>query len=353
MLILGIESSCDETGIALFDTDRGLLAHTLHSQVDMHAEYGGVVPELASRDHIRRTLPLISLALQQADAKLGDIDAIAYTKGPGLAGALLVGTSIAESLAFSLKIPTLGIHHLEGHLLAPLLEEDPPAFPFVALLVSGGHTQLMQVSGIGAYELLGDTLDDAAGEAFDKTAKLLGLGYPGGPALSRLASQGHSGRFKLPRPLLNSGDLNFSFSGLKTAVLNLVTNGYGSRETLDETARADIAHEFQEAVTEILTVKCISALQKTELNSLIVSGGVGANSRLRERLNHVAEQLNYKVSYPRLEFCTDNGAMIAFAGAMRIQHMTNDLNKDSSYRFTVRPRWDLSDLQGPSASSQA
>ena len=340
MLVLGIESSCDETGIALYDTENGLLAHALHSQVEMHAEYGGVVPELASRDHIRRVLPLTEAALKEANKTLQDIDAIAYTQGPGLSGALLVGTSFAESLAFSLQIPTINVHHLEGHLLAPLLEENPPEFPFVALLVSGGHSQLMRVDGIGEYELLGDTLDDAAGEAFDKTAKLLGLGYPGGPALSKLAQTGKP-NFKLPRPLLNSGDLNFSFSGLKTSVLTLVNQ----HQPLDETTKADIAYEFQEAVTEVLTTKCMNALRETGLDNLIVSGGVGANAKLREKLNAATKRKLCKVSYPRLEFCTDNGAMIAFAGAMRLTAINTDNNKN--YSFSVKPRWNLSELQAP------
>ena len=340
MLVLGVESSCDETGIALYDTERGLLSHALHSQVDMHAEYGGVVPELASRDHIRRVLPLTERTLKEANKTLRDINAIAYTQGPGLSGALLVGTSFAESLAFSLQIPTISVHHLEGHLLAPLLEDNPPAFPFVALLVSGGHSQLMRVDGIGEYQLLGDTLDDAAGEAFDKTAKLLGLGYPGGPALARLAENGRP-RFKLPRPLLNSGDLNFSFSGLKTAVLTL-TNKH---QPLDEATKADIAWEFQEAVTELLTIKCMSALRETGLDRLVVSGGVGANSKLREKLNAATSRKLCQVSYPRLEFCTDNGAMIAFAGAMRLKAMqTNDLQ---NHHFSVKPRWNLAELQKP------
>jgi len=339
MLVLGIESSCDETGIALYDTDQGLLAHALHSQIEMHAEYGGVVPELASRDHIRRVLPLMQKVLNDSNLSLEDIDGIAYTQGPGLSGALLVGTSVAEALAFTLNVPTIGVHHLEGHLLAPLLEENPPAFPFVALLVSGGHTQLMRVSNIGEYELLGDTLDDAAGEAFDKTAKLLGLGYPGGPAVSQLAEQGVKDKFKLPRSMLHSGDLNFSFSGLKTAVLTLVNS-----QTMTEQTKADIAYEFQEAVTEILTSKCVAALKKTGLNSLIVSGGVGANKRLRARLNAEAERKHFHVHYPRLEFCTDNGAMIAFAGAMRLKVL---VTKDNNHSFTVRPRWDLAELQKP------
>lgn len=340
MLVLGVESSCDETGIALYDTAHGLLSHALHSQVEMHAEYGGVVPELASRDHIRRVLPLTELALKDANKTLQDIDAIAYTQGPGLSGALLVGTSFAESLAFSLQIPTINVHHLEGHLLAPLLEDNPPAFPFVALLVSGGHSQLMRVDGIGQYELLGDTLDDAAGEAFDKTAKLLGLGYPGGPALSNLAKTGKP-RFKLPRPLLNSSDLNFSFSGLKTSVLTLVNQ----HQPLDDETKADIAYEFQEAVTEVLTIKCMSALRETGLDNLIVSGGVGANAKLREKLNAATKRKLCKVSYPRLEFCTDNGAMIAFAGAMRLKAMQS--NTDKNYSFSVKPRWNLSELQAP------
>jgi N6-L-threonylcarbamoyladenine synthase len=347
MLVLGIETSCDETGIALYDTDRGLLAHALHSQVEMHAEYGGVVPELASRDHIRRALPLIQHVLDEAGVTLKDIDGVAYTQGPGLSGALLVGTSVAEALAFTLNIPTVGVHHLEGHLLAPLLEENPPAFPFVALLVSGGHTQLMRVTSIGDYELLGDTLDDAAGEAFDKTAKLLGLGYPGGPAVAKLATQGKAGRFKLPRPLLASNDLDFSFSGLKTAVLTLANENKINDQDLDIQTKADIAWEFQEAVTEVLTAKCMAALRETGLDSLVVSGGVGANSRLRERLNEKAKNKLCEVHYPRLEFCTDNGAMIAFAGALRLNSMRAQHATEGDHGFTVKPRWDLSELQKP------
>lgn len=377
MLVLGVESSCDETGIALYDTEHGLLSHALHSQVEMHAEYGGVVPELASRDHIRRVLPLTEHVLNEASKTLHDIDAIAYTQGPGLSGALLVGTSFAESLAFSLRIPTIKVHHLEGHLLAPLLEDNPPPFPFVALLVSGGHSQLMRVDGIGKYQLLGDTLDDAAGEAFDKTAKLLGLGYPGGPALAKLATQGKA-RFKLPRPLLHSGDLNFSFSGLKTSVLTLVNHTAMSEfenetrlqhaeditqstvrserdsqqsiiERLDLATKADIAWEFQEAVTEVLTTKCMAALRETGLDNLIVSGGVGANTKLREKLNAATKRKLCKVSYPRLEFCTDNGAMIAFAGAMRLKaaHQNNQALNNKDYAFSVKPRWDLGELQSP------
>lgn len=339
MLILGVESSCDETGIALYDTAQGLLGHTLHSQVEMHADYGGVVPELASRDHIRRVLPLTQTLLKETSKTLQEIDGIAYTRGPGLAGALLVGTSVAQSLAFSLNIPSIGVHHLEGHLLAPLLEENPPEFPFIALLVSGGHSQLMRVDGVGKYELLGDTLDDAAGEAFDKTAKLLGLGYPGGPALAKLAEQGKA-NFILPRPMLHSKDLNFSFSGLKTAVLTLVNK----HKPLDLQTQADIAWEFQESVTEILSKKCIAALKQTGLKRLIVSGGVGANTRLREQLNEAAKRKRFTVNYPRLEFCTDNGAMIAFAGALRLQAMQTN---QTHYAFSIQPRWDLADLTAP------
>lgn len=344
MLVLGFESSCDETGVALYDTEQGLLAHALHSQIAMHAAYGGVVPELASRDHIRRALPLTQQVLAQASKTLQEIDGIAYTQGPGLAGALLVGTSIAQSLAFALQVPSIGVHHLEGHLLAPLLEENPPAFPFVALLVSGGHSQLMRVDGIGQYALLGDTLDDAAGEAFDKTAKLLGLGYPGGPTLSKLADLGQA-RFQLPRPMLNSPDLNFSFSGLKTAVLTLVNK----QAQIDEQTVRDIAFEFQESVTEILTLKCMKALKQTKLKRLVVSGGVGANTRLRQRLNEAAAKRGAQVSYPRLEFCTDNGAMIAFAGAMRLKAMRTQTGEHKqAYSFSVRPRWDLAELKAPS-----
>jgi N6-L-threonylcarbamoyladenine synthase len=335
MLVLGIETSCDETGLALYDTEQGLLAHALHSQVAMHAEYGGVVPELASRDHIRRTLPLLRKVLADSAKTLQDIDAVAYTQGPGLAGALLVGASIGASLAFALNVPTIGIHHLEGHLLSPLISDTPPAFPFVALLVSGGHTQLMKVSAVGAYELLGETVDDAAGEAFDKTAKLLGLGYPGGPALSRLADTGDPGRFRLPRPMLHSGDLNFSFSGLKTAVLTLARD-----EGLDDQTRADIARAFQESIVEVLCSKSIAAMKRTGLQQLVVAGGVGANRQLRARLNELAEKNRLSVSYPKLEFCTDNGAMIAFAGAMRIRH-----SQPEGLAFTVRPRWDMETLE--------
>ncbi|MDE3020898.1 MAG: tRNA (adenosine(37)-N6)-threonylcarbamoyltransferase complex transferase subunit TsaD [Pseudomonadota bacterium] len=333
MLVLGIETSCDETGVALFDTYTGLLAHELHSQVSMHAEYGGVVPELASRDHIRRIIPLIRSTLKQADRHLKDINAIAYTRGPGLAGALLVGAAVAEGLAYSLNLPRIGIHHLEGHLLAPLIEPSPPEFPFIALLVSGGHTQLMRVNGIGSYRLLGETLDDAAGEAFDKTAKLLNLGYPGGPAISKLARTGNPDRFRLPRPLINSGDLNFSFSGLKTAVLTLVNN-----IPEDESNTRDIAASFQKAMVDVLTSKAIAALDYEKLQRLVVAGGVGANEQLREAMEIKITKQGGAVYYPKLEFCTDNGAMIAFAGAMRLSEATKN------HGFSICPRWPLEGL---------
>lgn len=334
-VILGIESSCDETGIALYQTGRGLLAHTLHSQIAMHSEYGGVVPELASRDHVRYVLPLIRATVQQAGCRLQDVDAIAYTQGPGLSGALLVGASVACSLAYALAIPTIGIHHLEGHLLSPLLSDPAPQFPFVALLVSGGHTQLMRVDGVGLYTLLGETLDDAAGEAFDKSAKLLGLDYPGGPELAKLASNGQPGRYTLPRPMLHSGNLDFSFSGLKTAVLTLAR-----QHTLDDQTRADIAHAAQEAIVDVLTSKALAALKQTGLDNLVVAGGVGANQRLRAQLDQAARKRNLKVFYPDMEFCTDNGAMIAFAGALRLQQQ--EAVRD--YRFNVKPRWDLQQI---------
>lgn len=334
MRVLGIESSCDESGVAVYDTERGLLAHALFSQIDMHAEYGGVVPELASRDHIRRLVPLIREVLAQADLTLHDIDALAYTQGPGLAGALLVGTSIAHGLAYALNLPLIGVHHLEGHLLSPLLAEEKPEFPFVALLVSGGHTQLMKVSAVGDYTLLGETLDDAAGEAFDKTAKLLGLGYPGGPAVSKLAEQGDASRFKLPRPMLHSGDLDFSFSGLKTAVLTLVKSQPDDMQT-----KADIAAAFQAAICEVLSSKALAAMKQAGVRELVVAGGVGANKQLRDSLNQQAARKKLRVYYPPLAFCTDNGAMIAFAGAMHLQQAR------TSSSFTVRPRWPLEELQ--------
>lgn len=333
-LILGIETSCDETGIALYHMERGLLAHALHSQVAMHNEYGGVVPELASRDHIRRVLPLIQDVAAKAGCTLQDVDAIAYTQGPGLSGALLVGAGIGCALAYALGIPAIGIHHLEGHLLSPLLSEPAPEFPFVALLVSGGHTQLMRVDGVGQYTLLGETLDDAVGEAFDKSAKLLGLGYPGGAALSALAQQGTPGRFRLPRPMLHSGDLEFSFSGLKTAVLTLVRQ----HEQMDDQTRADIAHATQSAIVDVLRGKALAALKQTGLRQLVVAGGVGANRLLRAQLDEAARKGGLRVFYPELQFCTDNGAMIAFAGALRL---SGGQAAQRDYRFDVKPRWDL------------
>jgi N6-L-threonylcarbamoyladenine synthase len=329
MLILGIETSCDETGVALYDAAAGrLLAHAVHSQVAMHEAYGGVVPELASRDHIRRLIPLTRGVLTKADRKIQNLGAIGYTEGPGLAGALLVGASFAHSLALSLGIPAIGIHHLEGHLLSPLLSARPPGFPFIALLVSGGHTQLMRVDGVGRYALLGETQDDAAGEAFDKTAKLLGLGYPGGPALSRLAESGIPGRHKLPRPMLHSDDLDFSFSGLKTAVLTLIKKGGAKPE--------DVARAFVDAVVEVLAAKCVRALGATGLSSLVVAGGVGANTQLRAALDAEAKRRGFDVFYPEPELCTDNGAMIAFAAALRLEERAA-----SQSGFSVKPRWDL------------
>lgn len=334
MLVLGIESSCDETGVALYDTQAGLLAHRLHTQIALHAEYGGVVPELASRDHIRRVLPLTLSCLEAAERSLADVDAIAYTAGPGLAGALLVGASVANALAFALNKPTIAVHHLEGHLLSPLLADPAPKFPFVALLVSGGHTQLMAVHGVGRYELLGETVDDAAGEAFDKSAKLLGLGYPGGPALSKLADQGHAARFKLPRPMLHSGDLEMSFSGLKTAVLNLVKE----QSPLDAQTTADICAAFQEAIVEVLLKKSLAALKQTGMKRLVIAGGVGANRQLRAALDAAAAKRRFEVFYPPLALCTDNGAMIAFAGAQRLAFA------QAAGGFGIQPRWDLSSL---------
>ena len=337
MLILGVESSCDETGIALYDSAAGLLSHALHSQVAMHAEYGGVVPELASRDHIRRVVPLLREALSSAGRCLADVDAVAYTRGPGLAGALLVGCAFAEALALALDKPTIPVHHLEGHLLSPLLSSNPPSFPFIALLVSGGHTQLMRVTGVGEYELLGETLDDAAGEAFDKSAKLLGLPYPGGALLSKLAERGQSGIHQLPRPMLHSGDLNFSFSGLKTAVLTLVRE---QAELTDE-FKANAARAFQEAIVEVLVKKSLKAIKQTGLKQLVVAGGVGANKQLRATLDDEAKRKRFRVYYPELEFCTDNGAMIALAGALRLQ--AGALPKVAG-DFAVQPRWPLMDI---------
>jgi len=340
MLILGIETSCDETGVALYDGERGLLGHALYSQAPLHAEYGGVVPELASRDHIRRLLPLTRDLLHETGCPITALTAVAYTEGPGLAGALLVGAALAHGMAYALGVQALGVHHLEAHLLSPLLSTPAPVFPFVALLVSGGHTQLMRVAGVADYELLGETLDDAAGEAFDKSAKLLGLGYPGGPALAKLATRGQPGRYRLPRPMENSGDLDFSFSGLKTAVLLASRGG-----SLTEAQRADLAAETEAAIVDVLVTKTLAAIRQTGLNQLVVAGGVGANLRLRGQLREKAHRHGIAVFYPELEFCTDNGAMIAFAAAMRLQQNSGFGIRDSAaLSFTVRPRWDLEDV---------
>ena len=340
MIVLGIESSCDETGVALIETIGGelprLRSQALHSQIRMHQAYGGVVPELASRDHVRRVLPLLEAALADATLTKRDIDVVAFTRGPGLAGALLVGAGVACALAASLGKPTLGVHHLEGHLMSPFLSADPPEFPFVALLVSGGHTQLMRVDGVGCYEMLGETIDDAAGEAFDKSAKLLGLGYPGGPALAALATQGNPEAVALPRPLLHSGDLDFSFSGLKTAVMTAM-NKLGPTPT--EQQRADLAASTQAAICEVLVKKSLRALQETRLSRLVVAGGVGANAMLREQLNAAAARRGLRVHYPELALCTDNGAMIALAGAMRLQGDPG--LAQMNYAFDVKPRWPL------------
>ena len=336
MIVLGVESSCDETGLALYDTERGLLSHALHSQVAMHGEYGGVVPELASRDHVRRAIPLLEQVLDESGASVSSIDAIAYTQGPGLAGALLVGASVANGLALALNKPVIGVHHLEGHLLSPLLAAEPPAFPFVALLVSGGHTQLMRVDEVGKYTLLGETLDDAAGEAFDKSAKLLGLGYPGGPAISRLAESGDPGLFELPRPMLHSKNLDFSFSGLKTAVLTLVKK---QPSELSDATRAAIARAFVDAIVEVLVAKCLAAIKQTGMKRLVIAGGVGANSQLRQALNAAASKKRFEGFYPDLALCTDNGAMIALAGALRIARYPQAARFD--YSFNVKPRWPL------------
>ena len=345
MLVLGIETSCDETGVALYHRERGLLGHTLHTQASLHGLYGGVVPELASRDHIRRVLPLTRELLAQYACALDELSAIAYTQGPGLAGALLVGAAIGHGLAYALGVPAFAVHHMEAHLLSPLLAPPAPHFPFVALLASGGHTELVRVEGVGRYELLGETVDDAAGEAFDKTAKLLGLGYPGGPALAKLAEQGRAGRFRLPRPMRASGDLNFSFSGLKTAVLTLVRE-----RPLDATARADLAAEIEAAIVEVLAAKALAALDETGLTQLVVAGGVGANRSLRERLAVDTRKFGGAVFYPAPELCTDNGAMIAFAAAQRLEH-SSLITHHPSLGFTVRPRWALENLASQPAQN--
>lgn len=339
LLILGIESSCDETGVALVRSTGHavptLLAHALHSQIEMHQAYGGVVPELASRDHIRRVLPLATQVLTESGQTLADVDVVAYTRGPGLAGALLVGAGVACALGAALDKPVLGVHHLEGHLLSPFLSADPPEFPFVALLVSGGHTQLMRVDGVGRYEILGETIDDAAGEAFDKSAKLMGLGYPGGPALSRLAEQGDPAAFKLPRPLLHSGNLDFSFAGLKTAVLTQ------AKKLGDElqVRKADLAASTEAAIVDVLVKKTLTALKQTGLKRVVVAGGVGANRHLRAQLNAACAAAKVRVHYPELHLCTDNGAMIAMAAAMRLQAGQQEARAD--YAFDVKPRWPL------------
>ncbi len=342
MKVLGIESSCDETGIAIYDSEAGLLADALYSQVAIHQKYGGVVPELASRDHIRKTLPLIREVMEKAGCSKNDIDGLAYTAGPGLAGALLVGASIGRALGMTWNIPTLGVHHMEGHLLAPLLEEKGPSFPFVALLVSGGHTQLVEVENIGVYRLIGESLDDAAGEAFDKVAKMLGLPYPGGPHVARLAESGTPGRFTFPRPMTNRPGLDFSFSGLKTYTLNSILellDGDTDTQNLDQQSKADIAHAFQEAVVDTMRIKCHRALQQTGLDTLVIAGGVSANQRLRQVLADLAEKNSYQVYYPKLQYCTDNGAMIAYAGCQRLLAGQQD-----DLTILAKPRWALDSL---------
>jgi len=335
MRILGIESSCDETGIAIYDDEQGLLAHQLYSQVKVHADYGGVVPELASRDHVRKTLPLIDVAFAQAGCGPEDLDGIAYTAGPGLVGALLVGTSIGRSLAYGWNIPAVAVHHMEGHLLAPMLEEDKPEFPFIALLVSGGHTMMVKVSGIGEYEVLGESVDDAAGEAFDKTAKLLGLDYPGGPRLAKLAEQGSPERFVFPRPMTDKPGLDFSFSGLKTAASLAIRDSDD-----DEQTKADIAHAFQTAVIDTLIIKCKRALKQTGIKRLVIAGGVSANVQLRAQLERVMQGMKGRVYYPRTEFCTDNGAMIAYAGMQRLK-----AGQFASLDMKTKPRWPIDSLE--------
>ena len=336
--ILGIETSCDETGLAVYDSGRGLLAHVLHSQVDLHARYGGVVPELASRDHIRRILPLLDALLDKAGLVPADIDGIAYTAGPGLVGAILVGAATGRSLAYAWGIPAVGVHHMEAHLLAPMLEERAPSYPFLALLVSGGHTQLVLVRAFGDYELLGESLDDAAGEAFDKTAKLLGLGYPGGAALSALAEKGQAGRYPFPRPMTDRPGLDFSFSGLKTSAVNVVRDA-----AADEQTRADIARGFVEAVVDTLVIKCRRAMEECGIWTLVAAGGVSANRQLRQALSEMVKERGGEVYFPRQEFCTDNGAMIAYAGYLHLQN-----GKGEALPFHARPRWSLQSLHSGS-----
>lgn len=343
MRVLGIETSCDETGVAVFDARRGLLAHAVYSQVRLHAEFGGVVPELASRDHVRKLLPLVKQVLADADTAPEALGGVAYTAGPGLIGALLVGACVGRSLAWAWGVPAIGVHHMEGHLLAPMLEEPAPEFPFIALLVSGGHSMLVEVAGLGRYRVLGETLDDAAGEAFDKTAKVLGLGYPGGPALAKLAEQGGPGRLRLPRPMLDRPGLDFSFSGLKTAVIT----GIRGLE-LDEQAKADVAWEFQEAIVDTLVAKSLRAVRQTGITRLVVAGGVGANRVLRARLAAAAREAGAAVYYPRLEFCTDNGAMIAYAGMRRLA-----AGEAAASSIEARARWDLESLRPPPGDDAA
>ena len=339
MRILGIETSCDETGVAIYDEEKGLIANQLHTQIALHADYGGVVPELASRDHIRKLAPLLQAALQEANLTAKDIDGVAYTSGPGLVGALLVGSTVARSLAYAWNIPAIGVHHMEGHLLAPMLEENPPDFPFVALLVSGGHTQLVRVDGVGRYELLGESIDDAAGEAFDKTAKLLGLDYPGGAALARLALNGTPNRFAFPRPMTDRPGLDFSFSGLKTFAANTLHQVMQEEGELTEQSKADIAYAFQEAVVDTLAIKCKRALKQTGLKRLVIAGGVSANKQLRQTLAELMQQLGGEVFYPQPQFCTDNGAMIAYAGFLRLKQ-----GQQQDLAIEVRPRWAMTEL---------
>ena len=339
MLVLGIETSCDETGFAVYDSERGLLAHCLYSQVALHAEYGGVVPELASRDHVRKILPMFNQVLVEAGITKQALDGIAYTAGPGLMGALMVGGSMATALGFTLDIPVVGVHHMEGHLLAPMLEDKPPEFPFVALLVSGGHTQLVSVKGIGDYQLLGESLDDAAGEAFDKTAKMLDLDYPGGPVLAKLAENGHVNRFDFPRPMTDKPGLDFSFSGLKTHTRNLIEKHRGDDVLPDQQTTYDICAGFQEAVVDTLSIKCKRALKQTHMKRLVIAGGVSANKRLRHKLEAELTQFDAQVFYARHEFCTDNGAMIAYAGCQRLL-----AGERSELSLSVTPRWPLQSL---------
>lgn len=339
MRILGIETSCDETGVAIYDEEKGLIANQLHTQIALHADYGGVVPELASRDHIRKLAPLLQAALEEAHLTAKDIDGIAYTSGPGLVGALLVGSTVARSLAYAWNVPAIGVHHMEGHLLAPMLEENPPHFPFVALLVSGGHTQLVRVDGVGRYELLGESIDDAAGEAFDKTAKLLGLDYPGGAALARLALKGTPNRFAFPRPMTDRPGLDFSFSGLKTFAANTLHQVMQEEGELTEQSKADIAYAFQEAVVDTLAIKCKRALKQTGLKRLVIAGGVSANKQLRQTLAELMQQFGGEVFYPQPQFCTDNGAMIAYAGFLRLKQ-----GQQQDLAIEVRPRWAMTEL---------